>query len=269
MNRLLEVVDLSFAYPTKKIFDRISFDMHQGDVLCLMGPNGCGKTTLLDNIMSVHQPTAGEIHLSGKSLTKYRRKEVAHKIAYVPQIHQVVFPYTVEQIVLMGRTAHVGFFGEPGDHDELLAKEALELVGITDLSKKPYSQLSGGEIKLVLLARALSQKAPLLVMDEPTANLDFKNELVFLETVVRLNRKDHIAVLLATHSPEHAFYFQAKGCNVHAMMMNHGSMVAQGSPEVVITEENIKAVYGVKSRIREEMDTDGTPVRSITLLGTA
>lgn len=268
MNKVLEVNDLAFSYPTKEVFRDIHFSMDSGDVVCLMGPNGCGKTTLLDNVMSILTPSTGSIRLFGKSLEVYRRKELAQKIAYVPQIHQVVFPYTVEQVVLMGRTSHVGPFEEPRSEDRELCRQAMAMVGIEPLSDKPYNQLSGGEIKLVLLARALSQQARLLILDEPTANLDFKNELLFLETVVALNRKDGISILMATHSPEHGFYFQGKGLSVQGIMMSRGAVVAQGKPDLVVTEENVQKVYGVRSRLHTELDEDGTLVRSITLLGT-
>lgn len=268
MSLVLEVSDLSFSHPTKEVFRHVEFSMGPGEIVCLMGPNGCGKTTLLDSILSIHSFEEGSIRLFDQDLARMQRRELAQKMAYVPQVHQVVFPYTVEQIVLMGRTAHLGQFGEPKAKDRRLCREAMDLVGILDLANKPYSQLSGGEVKLVLLARALSQKAPLLVMDEPTANLDFKNELMFLETVVRLNRMDGISVLMATHSPEHAFYFQGKGLEVQAIMMNEGRVVSQGKPDEVITEENIQKVYGVCARIHKEWNGDGTLVRSIALLGT-
>ncbi|MBF7097313.1 ABC transporter ATP-binding protein [Alkalibacter mobilis] len=268
MNGILSVCDLSFSYPEKDVVKNVTFDMGQGDVVCLMGPNGCGKTTLLDNIMSIHQASKGEIFLMEKPLSKYNRRDVAKHMAYVPQIHQVVFPYTVEQIVMMGRTAHVGQLGEPGIKDMENCRKAMEMVGISDFAKKPYNQLSGGEIKLVLLARALSQQARLLVMDEPTANLDFKNELVFLETIVKLNMMDKLSILIATHSPVHAFYFQEKGLNVEVIMMSEGAVYSKGSPEHVITEENISNVYGVRSRIFKEMCTDGSSIRSMALLGT-
>lgn len=268
MNRILEITDLTFSYPSKDVFQSLSLSMNKGDVICLMGPNGCGKTTLIDNVMSIHTPANGQIQLLGKSLEEYSRKNLARYIAYVPQLHQVVFPYTVEQVVLMGRTAHVGQFGSPGNNDLERCFEAMKLVGVSHMAQKPYSQLSGGEVKLVLLARALCQQTPLIVMDEPTANLDFKNEMIFLETVVHLNQKDDLSILMATHSPEHAFYFQSKGLRVHAVMMHEGRIFAQGKPEEVITEENIRQVYGVRSRIHAHEGDQGTNVRSIALLGT-
>ncbi|HHT50892.1 MAG TPA: ABC transporter ATP-binding protein [Eubacteriaceae bacterium] len=268
MEEILKVSNLSFSYPSKNIFSEVSFSLRKGEIICLMGPNGCGKTTLLDNIMAILHYDKGEITLMGKPIYNYKRREIAQNIAYVPQIHNVVFPYTVEQVVMMGRTAHLGYFGEPGPKDIEYCNKAIEKVGISHLAKKPYSQLSGGEVKLVLLARALSQNSPLIVMDEPTTNLDFKNILLFLETIVDLSKKENISILMATHSPEHAFFFQSKGIVVKAALMSNGIIKDFGEPEKVISEENIKTVYGVNAKINTEYTENNHKIRSITLLGT-
>lgn len=269
LNQLLQVDGLGFSYPAKKVFREISFSLSKGEILCLMGPNGCGKTTLLDTIMSIHQPDEGSITLLGEPIESFGRREIAQNIAYVPQIHHIVFPYTVEQIVLMGRTAHLGHFKEPRSKDLEYCFRAMERVGIGHLAKHPYSQLSGGEVKLVLLARALSQHTPLIIMDEPTANLDFKNELLFLESIADLCYKEGISILMATHSPEHAFYLESKGLMVKAALMWNGRMVEYGQPHRVIREENIERVYGVKIRINNDYNELGVPMKTITLLGTA
>ena len=268
MREVLQIYNLSFSYGEKEIFNNISLGMHPGEILCLMGPNGCGKTTLIDNIMAIHRPSAGEIELMGEPLSKYKRYEIAQNIAYVPQIHDITFPYTVKEIVMMGRTAYTGFFGEPKPEDEAISLKALEKVGILDFADKPYSRLSGGEVKLVLLARALGQKTSLIIMDEPTAHLDFKNELLFLETIVGLCSKEDIAVLMATHSPSHAYYFAAKGLNCHAAMMNKGRLVSYGVPDQVVTEKNIADVYGVRAKISAEYDSSGIEMKTVTLFET-
>ncbi len=265
---ILEVTNLSFSYPTKKVFQHISLSLKRGEVICLMGPNGCGKTTLIDNIMSILIPDDGEIVLMGKPINSYKRREIAQNIAYVPQIHNVVFPYTVEQVVMMGRTAHLGYFGQPSSEDLSYCNKALEKVGIGHLAQEPYSQLSGGEVKLVLLARSLCQHTPLIIMDEPTANLDFRNELLFLETIVDLTTKENISILMATHSPEHAFFLQSKGLTINAALMCSGSIEGIGEPNQVISEENIERIYGVKARIHTEYNEKGKELKAITLLGT-
>lgn len=268
MSEVLKVSNLSFAYGSKEVFQDISFSMQAGEILCLMGPNGCGKTTLIDNIMAIHKPKSGDIELMNEPLHKYKRHQIAQNIAYVPQIHDITFPYTVKEIVMMGRTAYTGMFGEPKPEDEEIVLEALDKIGILHFAEKPYSRLSGGEVKLVLLARALGQKTSMIIMDEPTAHLDFKNELLFLETIVDLCSKEDIAVLMATHSPSHAFYFGAKGLNCHAAMMSKEKIIAYGSPDQVVTEENIKEVYGVKASITTNCDDDGFEMKAVTLFRT-
>lgn len=265
MRKVLQVSGVSFAYGQREILHDVSLAMHSGEILCLMGPNGSGKTTLLDTVMDIHQPASGNIELLNRPLTSYKRHEIAQNMAYVPQIHDITFPYTVKEIVMMGRTAYTGFFGEPQPEDEEISLQALAKIGILEFADKPYSKLSGGEVKLVLLARALGQRTSLIIMDEPTAHLDFRNELLFLETIVDLCTKEDIAVLMATHSPSHAFYFAAKKLNCHAAMMNKGKMISYGTPEKVVTEKNIREVYGVKTKITSEWDEQGLEMKTVTL----
>jgi iron complex transport system ATP-binding protein len=268
LNEVLRVNNLGFGYSMKEIFSDISFSISPGEILCLMGPNGCGKTTLLDNIMAIHKPKGGDITLMGQPIGNYKRIQIAQNIAYVPQIHNITFPYTVREIVMMGRTAHTGPFSEPNKVDEKICIEALEKVGILNLAQKPYSNLSGGEVKLVLLARALSQKTSIIIMDEPTAYLDFKNELLFLETIVELCQYEKIAILMATHSPEHAFYFASKNLPVKAALMSEGQFAAYGKPDTVVTEQNIERVFGVKAKLHCQLDDRGCEIKTINLLRT-
>ncbi len=266
---VLAVRDLSFSYGQQEVFHNLCLSVERGEVLCLMGPNGCGKTTLIDCIMAVDKPRNGEIFLMGKPLHQYRRHEIAQQIAYVPQTHDITFPYTVREMVLMGRTAYTGPFGKPSDEDEEICRQALRRVGMEQFADRPYSRLSGGEVKLVLLARALGQKTPLILMDEPTAFLDFRNELMFLETVVSLSREKHSSVLLATHSPDHAFYFASKGLPVNAAMLSRGEIRCCGRPEETVTSESILDVYGIRAKILTDTDQNGNTIRRVNLLETA
>ncbi len=265
MSELLRVENLAFSYGRRQVFRDVSFSVPAGQIVCLMGPNGCGKTTLLDNIMAIHRPDQGSITLLGKPLHAYKRHEIASEIAYVPQIHDVHFPYTVREVVMLGRTAYTGLFGEPDEEDEAVCLAAMRRVGVDRFADQPYSRLSGGEIKLVLLARALGQQTRLILMDEPTAHLDYRNELLFLETIASLVAKERISVLMATHSPEHAFYFAGLGTETRAAMFKDGTIFAYGDPEEVITEAALEQVYGVKARIVTDIDEQGRAIRSISL----
>ena len=269
MSKRLEVRDLSFSYGSNRVFSDINLEASQADIVCLMGPNGCGKTTLLDSILALKKPQSGRILLCGRPVGDMKRHEIAQTISYVPQIHEVSFPYTVREMVLMGRTAYTGAFNRPSKEDEIICDEAMCRIGIDTMADRPYSMLSGGEIKLVLLARALGQKTPLLLMDEPTAHLDFKNELLFLETVAGLCAEEDITVVIATHSPDHAFYFDRKGLSVKAAMMSCGGIVRFGRPDEVISAENIYDVYGVKAKIIKDTDEAGRAFCTVMLLETA
>lgn len=169
----------------------------------------------------------------------------------------------------MGRTAYTGPFGKPSDEDEEICHQALRRVGMERFADRPYNRLSGGEVKLVLLARALGQKTPLILMDEPTAFLDFKNELMFLETVVSLSREENISVLIATHAPDHAFYFSSKGLPVKTAMLSRGSIRYCGAPEETITSESILDVYGIRAKILTDTDHNGNIIKRVSLLETA
>jgi iron complex transport system ATP-binding protein len=168
------------------------------------------------------------------------RVEVATRIAYVPQTHTAHFPYTVRDMVTMGRTAHLGPFARPGARDHAAALEALEVLGIADLADADYTRVSGGQRQLALIARALAQNAPAIVMDEPTASLDFGNQVVVLGEVRRLAARG-LAVVLSTHDPDHAFSVGSR-----VALLDGGRLVSQGLPAQVLTPERLQAVYGVR-----------------------
>lgn len=245
---LITITDAAFSYDTKLVFEHVNLQVERGTVCCLLGANGCGKSTLIDCVLKLNPLEAGSITVDGRPLKDYQAGELARKIAYVPQIHQHSFPYTVRQIVLMGRTAHLSGLSGPGAEDEKMAVQALEHVGIAHLADRPYTRISGGEMQLVMLARALVQETPVIVMDEPTAHLDYRNELIFLETTIMLVREQGAAILMATHSPNQAFYLADHDVNVQIAAMAGGTIAAVGLPEQVLTEELIRAAYGVEVR---------------------
>ncbi len=246
---MMEIIDAQFAYGKNVIFKDVNLEINRGELFCLLGPNGCGKTTLLDCILGASKLISGSILFEGRNTSDFKPGELARHIAYVPQNHSQTFPYTVLDIVKMGRTAYTGRFAAPTAQDSRIASECLELVGLLSLSDRPYTQLSGGESQLVMIARALAQKTPVIIMDEPTSHLDFKHEMVVMETIGELVQKMGVTVIMATHFPNHAFYFDNNGVPTRVGMMHDKSFFAIGTPEQVITEENIISLYRVNAKM--------------------
>ena len=260
---------ISFGYEKGKyIFQDVDFSLSRNEIHCLFGPNGCGKTTLLDCVMGINKVSKGEIKIIDKDISRYKRAELAKQVAYVPQLHNRTFPYTVRQVVMMGRNAYSGVLGSPGEEDEAIALESIAQVGMERFTDTPYTQLSGGEVQLVMLARALGQRTKIIVLDEPTCHLDFANELMFLETLVKLCKETEQSVLIATHSPDHAYYFETQGLSARVTLMYGKKAEQAGAPKDILTEENLERVYGVKAKLLSYTDEDGKQRRNISLLKT-
>lgn len=246
---LLEVKDAGFSYGKNIVLEKINFQMEAGEVICLIGPNGSGKTTLLDCIMGILPLKKGNIFLQGKSISNLKAKEIAQVIAYIPQIHKKTFPYTVEEIVLMGRASHIGMFASPANDDISIAHEAIEIVGIRHLLHRPYTELSGGEGQLVMIARALAQQSRIMIMDEPTTYLDFQNSLTVLEVTRQLAKKRNLSIILATHYLNHAFYFENNGLNTFTAVLDKKSFAIFGRPNEVLTRDNINKIFNIDCKI--------------------
>lgn len=249
MKPLLQVQDVSFQYPGALIIDQVGFSLNKGEIFCLLGPNGCGKTTLLDCILGWLKPHKGQISLNGTGIENMSAKTMARHLAYVPQSHEKTFPYRVKEMVLMGRASYLGPMSSPSGEDMAIVKEALEMVGIAHLKNRPYTQLSGGEGQLVMVARALAQRSPLVVMDEPTAHLDYKHEMVILETIVDLVKQTGLSILMATHIPNHGYYFENNDIPTRAALLKDCKFIEIGRPSAVLTEENLGRLYNVNTRI--------------------
>lgn len=264
---ILSVRDLSFSYGALPVLRDVSFSVDAGELVCVVGPNGSGKTTLLDCVCGFLRPRSGGIDVCGKPLRDYSRRELAQKIAFVPQQHHPTFPYTVRDVVMMGRTAYTGLLGGYSDADRVLCGEAMRAVGIEAMADRAYSKLSGGELQCVLLARALAQQPRLIVLDEPTVSLDFCNELRFLETLTDLIRRQNIGVLLATHALSHAFFIERCGIPVRTALLCRDQPMRLGLPREILTKEMLAETFGVTAEVTETI-ADGETVRQITLLHT-
>jgi iron complex transport system ATP-binding protein len=266
--QLVEVHDASFSYGEQEIFGGIGFSVGPGEVFCLLGPNGCGKTTLLDCILGLHHLHSGSILIGGRDAESYRPGKIARQIAYVPQRHEPTFPYTVREIVTMGRAAYLGLFESPSQADRRIADEALDHIGIAHLRNRPYTQLSGGETQMVMIARTLAQQTPVVILDEPTAHLDFRYELVIMEVIAGLVKEKGLSIIMATHSPNHAFHFQDNGIRTSVALLHNGVFFAKGSPESVLNEDSLKSLYGVKARVISLDAEDGSTMKHIVALKT-
>jgi iron complex transport system ATP-binding protein len=236
----LSAQDLAFGYRDHRVGSDVTLELAAGEVLCLLGPNGSGKTTLFKTLLGLLLPQSGAVLIEGRDARTLTRDALARQISYVPQAHGAFFPYTVRETVLMGRTAHLGLFSAPAAHDHAATAAAIERMGITHLADAIYTQISGGERQLALIARALAQEARVVIMDEPTANLDFGNQVRVLERI-RALAGEGIGVLLSTHDPDHAFL-----CADRVAMLHQGRLMACGVPVEVMTADNLRQLYGVE-----------------------
>ncbi|MBQ7886573.1 MAG: ABC transporter ATP-binding protein [Clostridia bacterium] len=244
----LSVRNLSFSYGDHQVLDDVSFDLEKGEFLSVLGPNGVGKSTLFRCILGLLDRYQGSITSDGMDLRTMPRREMARRIAYIPQINRPVFGYTVLNTVLMGTTRQVSVFSQPKAEQIAQAVSALERVGAAHLIERDFTQLSGGEQQLVLVARAIAQQADILVMDEPTSALDYGNQLRVLQLVRELAGEGY-AVLLSTHNPQHALTFASR-----ILALSGGRVAALGRPDEVLTRELISRLYDVNAAFA---DTEG------------
>jgi len=239
----IEVKNADLGYGNEVILSNVDFEMKTGEVVCLLGPNGAGKTTLFKTLLGFLKPISGNIEIDCRSVKLWSISEFARKIGYVPQVHNTPFPFSVFDIVLFGRTAHLGLFGSPGKADKLIAEECIDILGIGNLKHRPFTQLSGGERQLTIIARALAQEPAFLIMDEPTSNLDYGNQVRVLKKINELRNRS-LGIFIATHSPDHAFLLDAR-----VVMICDGKLYQNGEPIKTITQANMERVYGVDIRV--------------------
>ncbi|MFC5386951.1 ABC transporter ATP-binding protein [Aquamicrobium segne] len=236
---VLAARDLVIGYGSTMIADRLAFDLSAGTVTCLLGPNGVGKTTLFKTLLGLLPKLAGSIRVGDAELASLSRPMLARHLAYVPQSYSADFAYTVLDLVVMGRTAHLGIFSTPTQPDVNIALEMLDRLGIAALAHHDARQLSGGQRQLVLIARALAQQAKIIVMDEPTASLDLANRIQVLRKV-RALADDGLSILLSTHEPEQAFAIADQ-----VLALGPDKQLETGPVDEVLTPERLSHLYGV------------------------
>jgi iron complex transport system ATP-binding protein len=237
---ILAAENLAFGYPGRLVGQGVSLGVQAGEVLALLGPNGGGKTTLLKTLLGLLKPQGGRVFLEGKPLADFPVAERARRIGYVPQAHAGAFAFSVRDVVLMGRTAHQGLFASPSKADRALAQSKLAELGIAHLSEQPYTMISGGERQLVLIARALAQEPRVIVLDEPTASLDFGNQGKVLRQIGDLKSRG-LAVLFTTHDPNHALRHADR-----VALLSGGTLLAAGPPIEMLTASRLADLYGAE-----------------------
>jgi len=237
--------ELDFGYPGHVVGRGLDLSLQKGEVLCVLGPNGSGKSTLLRTMLGLLPALGGEVTIDGRPIGQMERGEIARAAAYVPQASSGYFDFSLEEMVVMGRTAHLGAFAAPGERDHAAAAGSLERMGIAALAARPVSGVSGGERQLALIARALASEAPALVMDEPTANLDFGNQARVLSQVAQL-RDAGVSILLCTHDPDHAFQVADR-----VLLLRGGCAITLARTQEALTAENLTRLYDVPVQVAQ------------------
>ena len=239
----VEVRDLRFSYGRREVLKGVSFSAEYGEFLSILGPNGVGKSTLFRCMLGTLSPAGGGTWVDGRPVAGMKPAELARKIAYIPQSHNPVFHFTVLEMVLMGTAAQLGRFSVPGPKQRRLAEEALERLGIAGLRDRSYGGISGGERQLTLIARAIAQQANILLMDEPSASLDFGNRIRIMDAARQL-AGEGCCIIQSTHDPD-----QAYRCSDKVLALHNGSVLAFGSPKETVCREVISALYGMEIEV--------------------
>ncbi len=251
---MLTIQSLCVHYGQRPVLDDISLEVECGEVLAIIGPNGAGKSTLIRTISGVLQPCGGKISIDGVETSRLSHSERARRLAVVPQSSQLPEAYTVYQTVLLGRTAYMNWFGKAAPRDHAQVLNALEKTNTLDLAERLVGQLSGGERQRVLLARAMAQGAPYLLLDEPTTFLDLQHQSGLLNLIRSLSKEKSLGVLMVLHDLNLASLYADR-----VAILTNGKITAQGSPSQVLTEDRLTSIYRVPVHVIPHPDY-GTPL---------
>ena len=252
----LEVNDLRYNYDKKVVLDGISFDVKEGEIIGILGPNGCGKTTTLKNLNKNLSPSGGCILLDGEDLKDMVKKDIAKKIAVVPQTNEINFAFTVREIVSMGRTPFQSMLGGESREDKAIIDDAIEQTGLTALADRHINTMSGGERQRVIIARAIAQTPKIILMDEPTLHLDINMQFEVLDLIKELSVKNGLTVVIVSHD----LPMVARYCDRMILLHDH-KVYAAGTPEEILTPENMRVVFNIDAEPEKDPRTGRTTVK--------
>ncbi len=241
MRTAIRVTNLSHAFDGHTVLDDLSFEVAAGNFFIIIGPNGSGKTTLLKLLVGLLTLKAGQIRLLSNSLTDYTASSLARRIAYVPQSVPVEFPFTVTQVVLMGRSPHLGLLGFEGQSDLRMAHDAMNITDVAHLAERRLDQLSGGEQQRVFIARAICQQPQVLLLDEPTAALDLSHQVRLMDLMERLKTEQGVTVIMVSHDLNMASMYADR-----LVLLSRGRIACSGKPEQVMDFDLLEQVYDCK-----------------------
>lgn len=245
MSAVIEVQNLFFGYKNNDVLKGVSFSVEKGVLCGLFGPNGSGKTTLFKCCLNFLKQASGKVFINGKESSVLSVSEMAKIVSYVPQEHKPSFPFTVREIVLMGRSPYMGGIFGLNQRDYEAADMAMDMLGISHLADIPAVHLSGGQRQLALIARAVAQNTPVMFLDEPTSALDFSNQIMIWRVLKKITSQG-ITIIACSHEPNHILWFCDK-----AVAVSKGSIIASGNADCVITEQILSDMYGSRYSIAE------------------
>jgi iron complex transport system ATP-binding protein len=239
MNTVIDTKNLSHFYGDLPVLKNLSLSIQKGDFFIIIGPNGSGKTTLMKVISGIEKYRRGHVEILGRSIKKYTRKTLAKAVAFVPQMVSVDFPFTVTELVLMGRSPHLGILGLEQEKDIEIARQAMAYTGVEDLAYRKVDQLSGGERQRVFIARAICQEPQIMLLDEPTASLDLAHQVRVMDLMEGLKQERGITIVMVSHDVNLAAMYGDR-----LLLLKEGRIVSMGPPEEVLTYETLEEAYG-------------------------
>lgn len=247
----LQIKDLEFGYGKGLVIKGIDFNVEKGKFISIIGPNGSGKSTLLKTLNNIYNPSKGNIVLEDKDIKTYKKRDLAKKIALVPQDTNIDYDFTVEDIVMMGRHPYKNRFEKENSNDYKIVEESLKMTNTLKLRKRPITEISGGERQRVIIAKALAQNPSTILLDEPTSNLDINHQIDILSLLRFLNNKKNTTVILVIHDINLAARYSDE-----IILLHDGKILGKGKPEEVITRDNIEMAYGMKVAIEKNKYTN-------------